>query len=228
MGKLYYKTLREEMLDTIRMRIVNLEIKPGEKIIETDLANEFGTSRAPIREALRQLENEGFVEYSRNVGCSAKDISTQDAYEIYLMRITYETLAVKILDGKIPESTIRNLEEILNRMKHIEVEDYLDVFVLDNEFHGELLKMVSCPRLYKQWSILNYGNIITSRRKNLDKSNVVKRQYTRHKEIFDACVSGNCEEICKTIMNHYSATVEKIARESESNQEYIHQFRIPV
>ena len=71
MGKLDYRTLRENVADEIRMKILNGDMKPGDKIIEQELASEFGISRGPVREALRQLEQEGMVEYSRNVGCSA-------------------------------------------------------------------------------------------------------------------------------------------------------------
>ena len=54
--------------------------------MEMELAHEFQTSRGPIREALRQLENEGIVEYTRNVGCSVRTFSFWDSYEVYLLR----------------------------------------------------------------------------------------------------------------------------------------------
>ena len=56
MGKLDYRTLRENVADEIRMKILNGDMKPGDKIIEQELASEFGISRGPVREALRQLE----------------------------------------------------------------------------------------------------------------------------------------------------------------------------
>ena len=58
MTELGYKTLRESIVDIIRKRIINRELQPGQKIVEQELAKEFQTSRAPIREALRELENE--------------------------------------------------------------------------------------------------------------------------------------------------------------------------
>ena len=53
---------------------------------QQELASEFGISRGPVREALRQLEQEGMVEYSRNVGCSVRHVGMDDIYEIYYMR----------------------------------------------------------------------------------------------------------------------------------------------
>lgn len=72
MSDFAFKTLREQIVSAIRTKILSGELTPGTRIIEQKLAEEFGSSRGPIREALRQLEQEGLVEYSRNVGCSAK------------------------------------------------------------------------------------------------------------------------------------------------------------
>ena len=100
MTELGYKTLRESIVDIIRKRIINRELQPGQKIVEQELAKEFKTSRAPIREALRELENEGLVEYVRNAGCSVKEITFEESFEIYLMRANYEIMAVRLLGRK--------------------------------------------------------------------------------------------------------------------------------
>ena len=100
MSVLAYRTLRENVVDMIRAKILNHEIKPGQRIVEMDLANEFHTSRGPIREALRQLENEGIIEYTRNVGCSVRTFSFWDSYEVYLLRTSYELVSVRFLNWK--------------------------------------------------------------------------------------------------------------------------------
>ena len=117
MTELGYKTLRESIVDIIRKRIINRELQPGQKIVEQELAKEFKTSRAPIREALRELENEGLVEYVRNAGCSVKEITFEESFEIYLMRANYEIMAVRLMGGKIPEETLQELEEILEGLQ---------------------------------------------------------------------------------------------------------------
>ena len=124
MTELGYKTLRESIVDIIRKRIINRELQPGQKIVEQELAKEFQTSRAPIREALRELENEGLVEYVRNAGCSVKEITFEESFEIYLMRANYEIMAVRLLGGKIPEETLQEMEKILERMKNLDVDEY--------------------------------------------------------------------------------------------------------
>ena len=79
MGEFAFQTLRESITSAIRSKILTGELQPGvklaeQKLAEQKLAEQFGTSRAPIREALRQLEQEGMVEYSRNVGCSVRRV----------------------------------------------------------------------------------------------------------------------------------------------------------
>ena len=117
MSELLYQTLRESVVNGIRTKIMNHQIRPGERIVEMELAHEFQTSRGPIREALRQLENEGIVEYTRNVGCSVRTFSFWDSYEVYLLRTNYEAVSVRFLNGKIPGETIQKMEEILERMR---------------------------------------------------------------------------------------------------------------
>ena len=93
MGEFAFQTLRESITSAIRSKILTGELQPGVKLAEQKLAEEFGSSRAPIREALRQLEQEGMVEYSRNVGCSVRRVKPEDAYEIYLLRGNLEMTA---------------------------------------------------------------------------------------------------------------------------------------
>ena len=160
MGKLDYRTLRENVADEIRMKILNGDMKPGDKIIEQELASEFGISRGPVREALRQLEQEGMVEYSRNVGCSVKHIGMDDVYEIYYMRANYEMMAVRLYNAPFPQETIEKMEQVLEQMKQLHKEEYRKVFELDNKFHEAILDLVSFMRLKKAWGDLNYGNIV--------------------------------------------------------------------
>ncbi|MCD8019335.1 MAG: GntR family transcriptional regulator [Clostridiales bacterium] len=62
MGSIGYRTLRENVTDAIRMKILNQELKPGERIVEMELAKEFGASRGPVRLSFRQMEKAGMVE----------------------------------------------------------------------------------------------------------------------------------------------------------------------
>ena len=188
MAELIYRTLRENIADIIRKRIIYQELEPGQKIVEQDLAKEFKTSRAPIREALRQLENEGLIEYVRNAGCSVKEITLEESFEIYLMRANYETMAVKLMGGNVPEDTICRMEEVLEKMKKLDEEQFDQVFVYDNQMHGLLVEMTGMTRLYKAWKELNYGNIVTGFSLSTDKKRVLNTIQKRFQE--RGCLQG--------------------------------------
>ena len=206
MTELGYKTLRESIVDIIRKRIINRELQPGQKIVEQELAKEFQTSRAPIREALRELENEGLVEY-------VKEITFEESFEIYLMRANYEIMAVRLLEGKIPEETLQEMEEILERMKNLDVDEYDQLFSYDNKFHSCLIRMTGMKSLYKAWKSLNYGNIVTGYSLASDKKAVITRQYPIHKELLEACKSRKKEEICRVLSDHYMSTIHRLLKE---------------
>mgnify|MGYP000340941837 CR=1 FL=1 len=79
-------SLRSQVFQTIRDDILKGKYEENDELREATLGKELGVSRTPVREALRQLENEGLIEYVRNAGCSVKEITLEESFEIYLMR----------------------------------------------------------------------------------------------------------------------------------------------
>lgn len=215
MSELKYQTLRESVVSAIRAKIMNHQICPGERIVEMELANEFQTSRGPIREALRQLEIEGIVEYTRNVGCSVKTFSFWDSYEVYLLRTNYETVSIRLLGGKIPKETIRKMEEILELMKQIPVDQFETVFEYDNRFHEQLVLMSDLPRLHKAWKDLYYGNLLAGYNLVHEKEQILSNQYPAHIAILEACKEGDCETICREVKKHYWKTIFRMMEEQK-------------
>ena len=135
-----------------------------------------------------------------------KEITFEESFEIYLMRANYEIMAVRLLGGKIPEETLREMEEILERMKNLDVDEYDQLFSYDNKFHSCLIRMTGMKSL-------NYGNIVTGYNLASDKKAVITRQYPIHKELLEACKSRKKEEICRVLSDHYMSTIHRLLKE---------------
>lgn len=205
MSKLRYQTLRENVAKVIREKILNKELKPGMRIIEQNLSDELEVSRGSIREALRQLEQEGVVEYTRNVGCSVKEITIKDLYEIYLLRSTYEILAVKLCGGQFEQEDIERMEEVLEHMK--ELKNYEEVVMFDNVLHSIFVEKGDFQRIKKVWSDLDYGSIVSCYITGFDEQKTVERQYEFHKKLVEACKTRDVDIICEELRNHYMNSV---------------------
>lgn len=211
MGTLKYRTLRENVVDAIRMKILKRELEPGIRIIEQELSDELGVSRGPIREALRQLEQEGIVEYTRNIGCSVRKITIEDFYEIYLLRATYEKLAVKLCSGQFDNKDIAKLEEILTLMKN-SAKDYQDALSFDYRLHRFIMEKSNSRRLIKVWKEMDYGSVISYYVGNFDSEETVNRQYRIHRGLVDACRTNDVEKICTAISKHYEESVKRFMK----------------
>lgn len=219
MGKLSYKTLRENVVEAIRLKIMNQELMPGMRIIEQELSNELGVSRGPIREALRQLEQEGMIEYTRNVGCSVKEVTLEDIYEIYLIRSHYEILAVESYEGQFTDEEIAKMDAVLEAMRTMEEEDYEKVVYYDDMLHQIIVKKAGFGRLTKAWQDLSYGNYMSCYAGLGDRKAVTDRQYPIHKKVVDACRSRDVETIKQAITDHYMLTIRRLLKEGHTGNE---------
>ena len=88
-----YKPLREVVFDSLREAIINGTLRPGERMMEIQMAEELGVSRTPVREAIRKLELEGFVVMLPRKGAYVAGISLKDIADVFEVRASLEALA---------------------------------------------------------------------------------------------------------------------------------------
>jgi DNA-binding GntR family transcriptional regulator len=87
---------RDVIADALRVRIMSGQLKPGERLREDAVAEEFGVSRVPVREALRRLESEGFINLTPYRGATVSETSQQDSLELMQVRRGLETMAARL------------------------------------------------------------------------------------------------------------------------------------
>jgi DNA-binding GntR family transcriptional regulator len=119
--------------DYLRTAILNGEIGPGKRIRQEEVAEQFGTSRLPVREALRMLTAEGLTEHEPNKGARVPRLDQHQVDVIYQMRERLEPLALAESLSRLSESDVARLDELQTR---IEANTDLNSFLaLDREFH---------------------------------------------------------------------------------------------
>src|SRR5215212_9355633 len=106
--KLRRQTLSEQIRDSLVSRIVSGEIAPGERLVETRLAQTYGTSQAPVREALRELESMRMVETQPRRGTFVRHFIQQTLKESYVVRAALEEAATRLamLAGAMPAAAL--------------------------------------------------------------------------------------------------------------------------
>lgn len=145
-----HQTLREKILETIRDAILKGSMKPGERVSEPDLAERFGISRTPIREAFRQLESEGYLEVIPRKGAVVASLSERDVEEFYAIKILLEGFAARMAADNLSAKDIERLETINERLKQIAKEgDVKTFFRVHNEFHEVFIKAAGNEKLYE-------------------------------------------------------------------------------
>ena len=139
----------------IENTIVRGEIKPGERLNEFHLARRFQTSRGPIREALRGLQQAGLLEARRNRGVFVREIADSEALEIYAVRSVLFGLAGKLLAARITKGEIANLTRLHARMtKAAKADDTAAYFPVNLEFHAMIVSACGNVTLQRQYSEL--------------------------------------------------------------------------
>jgi len=100
-----YSKTTTQAYEIIKREILDVKFKAGVKLDETEICSELGISRTPIREALRRLEEEGFIERTSQIGCTVKLFSLKEVKELYEVRKVLELAASKlVLEGLNPEN----------------------------------------------------------------------------------------------------------------------------
>ena len=141
-------TLRERIVDFVKEAIIKGRLKPGERVPEPELAEMFGISRTPIREAFRQLESEGFITFTPRKGAIVSPITDKDVIEFYAIKGLLEGHAAKMACCKISDKEIRRMEDLNSQMiRCSEKNDVKNFFKLDNQLHDVFLKLCGNDKL---------------------------------------------------------------------------------
>lgn len=144
------KTKNVAVYRKLRQSILKGKLKPGQKIVMAELAKGFGLSETPVREAIRRLESDGYVQFTPHMGAVVTGIDERQMVEIYLIRTELEALAARLAGSFVTE---RDLDFLVRKNKEMEIaagqEKYESLGALNKEFHLRIYKAAPFPRLYQ-------------------------------------------------------------------------------
>jgi GntR family transcriptional regulator, rspAB operon transcriptional repressor len=133
--------LRSRAYEKIKDRIIYFDLRPGDKIFESEFAKDLKISRTPVREALLMLENEGLVECHDRLGFIVKKLSIKDAREFLSIRRVIETYAIPLIMERISPDEIRSLaKNIEESRKCAREKDLQSIIRCETEFHKIIYK----------------------------------------------------------------------------------------
>ncbi|MGI6092006.1 MAG: GntR family transcriptional regulator [Negativicutes bacterium] len=143
-----YQPLREVVCEALREAIISGVLKPGERLMEIQLAEELGVSRTPVREAIRKLELEGFVIMIPRRGTYVADLSIKDINEVFEVRTSLEVLAAGLATERITDDELEKMERLLVHIgEYIEKGDMDKIVEADSQFHDILYQATRNDRL---------------------------------------------------------------------------------
>ena len=143
-----YLPLRDVVFNTLRQAILRGELKPGERLMEIQLANKLGVSRTPIREAIRKLELEGLVLMIPRKGAEVAEITEKNLRDVLEVRCALEELAVQLACDRIDEEGVRELRAAAEHFRDVlDSDDITKIAEADVAFHDVIFTATDNRRL---------------------------------------------------------------------------------
>lgn len=143
-----YLPLRDVVFNTLREAILKGELKPGERLMELQLAAKLGVSRTPIREAIRMLEQEGLAVTIPRKGAEVARMTEKDMEDVLQIRAALDELAVQLAAEKITQEELVRMEESRKNFEaSLETDDVKQIAQADVEFHDIIYQATGNAKL---------------------------------------------------------------------------------
>ena len=211
-----YLPLRDVVFQTLRAAILKGELKPGERLMELQLATKLGVSRTPIREAIRMLEQEGLAVTIPRKGAEVAKMTEKDMEDVLLIRCSLEDLAVRLSCDKISAAELQELRIAMEDFeKKTKSDNVVEIAKADVTFHDILYKAADNPKLLLLLNNLR-EQMYRYRVEYLKDKNIYGRLIEEHRQMYDAIMSKDKERVADYVEKHLhnqAEAVKKLIRE---------------
>jgi len=213
--------LRDEIRDVIQQAILSKELKPGDRIVETQWAADLGVSKAPVREAIRELEAIGLLENKPFQGSYVRIITAKEFDDAIKVRVVLEVLGMRQAAKRITNQQLNELCDVLKEMEDAAHNQMFELYVQKNtDFHRKIIESADNVMLLNAWrqsNISEWTSIITKMSER-----TLENLAIRHEEMYESLLAHDEERAVKAVTVHHMELIdesiekrEKIYKDSE-------------
>ena len=219
MNKIIKPTIRQQVYELLKERIIKDYYKPGSRLSEQEICDDLHVSRSPVREAIRDLEADDLVIGEANKGIRIREFTEQDIKSFYEIEMHFQEKSVDCLPKKLPEEAKNKFIELKKEFEDTfnanNLEEYLNV---SEKFHQEIVSLSTNTfyiPLYKKIGTLNYRFRLISLKDN----ERFKQSYTEHLQMIDAILECDITKTKNLIKKHFESALKVVLLSVPSNLE---------
>ncbi|MES3012002.1 MAG: GntR family transcriptional regulator [Pseudomonadota bacterium] len=203
------RALYEEVAELLRQRIFNRELAPGSWIDELKLAEEYGISRTPLREALKVLATEGLVTMKVRRGAYVTEVSERDLSDVYHLLALLESDAAGVVATQATDLQLKELQT-LHRELEKAVTNRERFFEINEAFHMRLLEIAN--NRWRDQMVADLRKVMKLNRHNsLLKSGRMQESLAEHRSIMEALAARNADASAQRMREHFRNGLEAAA-----------------
>jgi DNA-binding GntR family transcriptional regulator len=215
-------TIQRVVVDSIRESILDGSLKPGDRLVQDEIAAQFGVSRIPIREAFRTLAAEGLVTFEQRRGVIVTELSKEDVQEIMSIRAVLEGIACRSAAEKASTEQLETIHDCLKELEKArhEPEKY---YHLNSAFHAAILDASHQP--HTAALVMKFRNMMeTVARMYLDPVGRVEIVHTDHRSIYEALFRRDVDEAERLIKDHTEHVLKGILVDWNESQSVLEEI----
>jgi DNA-binding GntR family transcriptional regulator len=194
-----HRTATDFVEATLKAGIIGGQLRPGEPLRQEELAEKFGVSRMPLREALRRLEAQALVEFHPHRGAVVATLTATDAADVACVRIALESAALRLSVPLLDTGSLDRAEDLLHQMETEPDPERLGT--LNRHFHLTLMSAARRPRLL---ALVEQHLSVAERYLRFQVSALGPHQLSQpdHADLLAACRAGDAETACAVTARH--------------------------
>ncbi len=203
-------SLRQQALTALRRAITTGQLTPGTHLVETDLSDALQISRGTLREAMRQLQQEGLISAGARGRLSVRHLDAKEIRDIFNVRAALESMAAHELaarpDRTEAVATLRGAVDDMDRWAEANLEDRIEA---DLRFHRTMCQLTGNETLLHQWTSLEGSIRMSIMFAGVDRA-IKNMNAKRHYDIVDAIESGDATLAAATVAEHMAGAASTL------------------